>query len=76
MFELEQDEGGAGDPGDGSRDEADPAQGLEGDLEQGVGAFGDAVGAPDDLVECLLVLGEFAALGLLDRVTKTGAAFS
>jgi hypothetical protein len=31
------------------------------------------VDAPEDLVERLLVLGEFAALGLLDRVAEAGA---
>jgi hypothetical protein len=73
VFELEQDESRAGDAGDGGGVEADSAQGLEGDLEQGVGAFGDTVYAPDDLVERLLVLGELAALWLLDRVAEAGA---
>jgi hypothetical protein len=73
VFELEQDESRAGDAGDGGGVGADSAQGLEGDLEQGVGAFGDTVYAPDDLVERLLVLGELAALWLLDRVAEAGA---
>lgn len=72
MLDLEQDEGGAGDAGDGGGVQADPAQCLEGDLEQGVRAFGDAVDAADHLVERLLVFGEFAALGFLDRVAEAG----
>jgi hypothetical protein len=42
VFELEQGEGGAGDPGDCCGAEDDPAQGLEGDRQQGVGVFGNA----------------------------------
>ncbi len=70
MFELEQDEGGSGDAGDGSGVEADPAQGLAGDLRQGVGPLGNGVNASDHCGERLLGLGEFAALGLLDRVAQ------
>jgi hypothetical protein len=33
VLQMEQDEGGSGDPGDASGVEADAAQGLEGDLE-------------------------------------------
>jgi hypothetical protein len=55
--------------------EADPAQGLEGDLEQGVGPFSDTVDAADDLVERFLPDGEFTALGLFDRVSETGAGY-
>ncbi len=73
MFELEQDECGAGDPGDRRRVEADAAQGLEGDLQQGVRALGNTVDAPDHLVECLVVLGEFTALRFLDRVAEAVA---
>jgi hypothetical protein len=51
-------------------------QSLEGDLEQGRGTFGDAVHAPDDPVERLLVLGKFAAPGLLTGWRKPGPAFS
>lgn len=47
MLDLEQDEGGAGDAGDGGRVQACPAQGLEGDLQQGVRALGDALDAAD-----------------------------
>ncbi len=61
MFQLEQDEGGAGDSGDPAEVEADAAQGLEGDLEQGVGPLGDAVNATDDLVGGLLGFVEFSA---------------
>jgi hypothetical protein len=43
VFELEQDESWAGGAGDGGGVEADSAQGFEGDLEHGVGAFGDTV---------------------------------
>lgn len=73
MFQLEEDEGGSGDAGDGRRVEADPAEGLEGDLQQGAGAFGHAVHAADRRVERLVFLGEFATLGLLDRVTEAAA---
>lgn len=72
MLELEQDEGGSGDAGDGCGVEADPAQGLESDLQQGVGTFGDSVDASDHGVERLVGLGEFTALGLLDRVAEAG----
>lgn len=73
MFQLEQDEGGSGDPGDAAGVEADPAQGLEGDLEQGVGPLGDRVDASDDRVERLLLVVEFADFRLLDRVTEAVA---
>jgi hypothetical protein len=71
VFELERDESRAG---DGGGVEADSAQGLEDDPEQGVGAYGETVYAPDDLVERLPVLGELAALWLLDRVAEAGAS--
>lgn len=73
MFEPEQNEGGAGDPGDGRGVEADPAQGFGGDLQQGVGALGDGVDAPEHGVERLVVVGQFSALGLLDRVTEAAS---
>lgn len=76
MLQMEQDEGGSGDPGDASGVEADSAQGLEGDLEQGVGPLGDRVDASDDRVERLLCVVEFASLGLLDRGRKPSSAFS
>lgn len=68
--EQPQDEGGAGDPGDGRRVEADPEQGLAGDLQQCVGTFGEGVDAAHHGVERLVGLGKFAALGLLDRVAE------
>lgn len=65
MFQLEQDEGGSGDPGDAAGVEADPAQGLEGRLEQGVGTLTDAVDAADDRVVRLLLRGQRALAGFL-----------
>ena len=44
---VQEDEGGPGDASDGRWGEADPAQGLEGDLQQGIGALGDRVDASD-----------------------------
>lgn len=70
MIQLEQDEGGSGDPGDAAGVEADPAQGLEGDLGQGLGPLGDRIDALDDRVERLLFVAEFAALGPLGRVAE------
>lgn len=64
VLELQDDEGGSGDPGDGRRIEADPAQGLEGDLQKGVRTLRHAVHAPDHRVERLVFFGEFAAFGL------------
>lgn len=52
--------------------EADAAQGLEGALQQSVRALGKMVDAPDHLVECLVVLGEFTALRFLDRKPSSG----
>ena len=72
MFELERDEGGSGDPGDGRGPRLTLAQGLESNLQQGVGTFGDSVDASDHGVERLLGLGEFTAFGLLDRVAEAG----
>jgi hypothetical protein len=42
---VKQDEGGGGDRADAPRAEADPAQRLEGGLEQGVAALGRPAGA-------------------------------
>ena len=61
MFELEEGESCSGDPGDGRGVEADPAQGLEGDLQQGVGPLGNGVDAPDHDVERRVELGKFTA---------------
>jgi hypothetical protein len=76
VLDLEQDEGCGGDYRDAAGVEADPAQGLEGGLEQGVGAFADAVDAADDLVVRLLGLGQLASGGLLVRWRKPSPAFS
>jgi hypothetical protein len=75
-FELEQDEGGSGDPGGGRGAEADPAQGLESDLQQEIGTFGDSVDASDHGIERLSGLGEFTALCFLTGWRKPGPAFS
>ncbi|GAA3481945.1 hypothetical protein [Streptomyces yanii] len=52
------------------------ARGLEGDLQQGVGAFRDAVNPADEGVERHVILGELAALGLLDRLAEAGPGMS
>ncbi|MDH6554756.1 hypothetical protein M2162_008938 [Streptomyces sp. SAI-041] len=75
MFELKQNEGGSGDPGDSHGVEADPAQALE-DLQQGVGPLGNSVNALDHCVERLVGLREFTALGFLSGWRKPSAAFS
>ena len=49
VLELEQDQGCGGDLRDAAGVEADPAQGLEGGFQQGVGPFADSVDASDDL---------------------------
>src|SRR5258705_336581 len=73
VLELEQDEGCGGDLRDATGVETDPAQGLEGGLEQGVGALADAVDAADDLVVGLLDLGQLTFSGLLMRVPEAVA---
>jgi hypothetical protein len=66
VFQLQQNESRGSDLRNTAGVEADPAEGLLCGLEQGVRSFADSVDAADDLVEDLLVLGEFTALGLLD----------
>ncbi|GGJ64563.1 hypothetical protein GCM10010121_089040 [Streptomyces brasiliensis] len=73
VLELEQDKSCGGDLRDAAGVEADPAQGLEGGLEQGVGAPADPVDAADELVVGLLGLGQFATGGLLVRVAEAVA---
>lgn len=73
VLKLEQDEGRGGDLRDAAEVEADPAQGFENGLEQGVGALADAVDAADDLVVGLLGLGQLASGGLLVRVSEAVA---
>lgn len=72
MFEVEQDECGFGDRADAGGAEADELQGREGLFEQGVGSFGHAVYAADDLVVRDLLLSKLCALGLLVRVADRG----
>ncbi len=43
-------------------------------LSRGVGALGHTVDAADDGVERLGIHGQFAALGLLDRVAEAAAS--
>src|SRR5260370_37752842 len=73
VLELEQDEGCGGDLRDSAGVETDPAQGLEGGLEQGVGTLADAVDTADDLVVGLLALGQLTSGGLLVRVPEAVA---
>jgi hypothetical protein len=67
-----QDKGCPRDPDEAAGVEAAPAQGLEGDLEQGVRALGDTMDATDHPDERPLLGGEFAVLWLLDRVAEPG----
>ncbi|MFD7616297.1 hypothetical protein [Streptomyces sp. NPDC059802] len=74
MFASERDEGGAGDAGDGTGGgEADHGQGPEGDLEQRFSMLGHTEDAADDGVERPYTFGQFAALGVLDRVAEAVA---
>lgn len=57
VLDLEQEECCGSDLRDATGVEANSAQGLEGGLEHGAGAFADAVDAADDLVVGLLGLG-------------------
>ncbi|GGU65954.1 hypothetical protein GCM10010211_33990 [Streptomyces albospinus] len=47
-------------------------QGLEGHLQQLVGAFGNHVAAADEGVERLVAVGEFTTPGPLDRAAEGG----
>ena len=60
MLVVEQGEGGSGDRADAPRAEVDPAQCLEGDLEQGVAAFGPSPGGRVQQVDGALVGGQAA----------------
>src|SRR3712207_223463 len=64
---VQQDEGGDSDGADAPGAEADPAQRLEGGLEQGVAAFGRAHGWPGTQVYGSLIIGQRRVGGLLDR---------
>jgi len=75
-LDLEQDQGCCGDLRDAAGVEADPAEGLEGGLEQVVGALADAVDAADDLAVGLPGLSQFASGGLLDGVAEAVAGVS
>jgi hypothetical protein len=76
VFQLEQDQGGAGDPGDAAGVETDSAESLEGDLEQGVGAFGDGVDAADNGVNVWSASASSAPLGFLTGWRKPSPTFS
>ncbi len=64
---VQQDEGGGGDGADAPGAEADPAQCLEGGLEQGVAAFGRGAGGRVQQVHGALVGGQPLAGAVLDR---------
>src|SRR3954465_8763173 len=64
---MEEDKGGGGDRTDAPGTEADPAQRLEGGLEQGVAAFGRGAGGRVQQVDGALVFGQRRGGGLLDR---------
>src|SRR5918998_2974567 len=64
---MKKDKGGGGDRADAPGAEADPAQGLEGGLEQRVAAFGRGPGGRVQQVDGALVGGQPAAGAVLDR---------
>src|SRR3712207_4449092 len=64
---MKEDEGGGGDGADAPGAEADPAQRLEGGLEQGVAAFGRSSGGRVQQVDAALVRGQPPLGGALDR---------
>src|SRR3954451_16099409 len=64
---VEQNEGGGGDRADAPGAEADPAQRLEGRLEQGVAAFGRGPGGRVQQVDGALIVGQRRVGALLDR---------
>ncbi|GAA5179076.1 hypothetical protein GCM10023322_07970 [Rugosimonospora acidiphila] len=68
VFDVEEDERGAGDVPDAPRVEADQLQSGKGFLQQGVGAFADAVDPADDLVVGALICSELTTGGFFDRV--------
>src|SRR5919107_4019586 len=67
MLVVEQYEGGGGDRADAPGAEADPAQRLEGRLEQRVAAFGRGPGGRVQQVDGALIVGQRRVGGLLDR---------
>src|SRR3954466_14014918 len=69
---MEQDEGGGGDRSDPPGAEADPAQGLEGGLEQCVTALGQRPGGRMQRVDRALVVGQRPVGGSLDRDGQGG----
>ena len=73
MFVVEQDEGGGGDRADAPGAEADPAQRLEGGLEQGVAAFGRSSGGRVQQVDAALIRGQPPLGGALDRAGQRAA---
>jgi hypothetical protein len=64
---VQQDKGSGGDRADAPGAEADPAQCLEGGLEQRVAAFGRSAGGRVQQVDGVLVGGQRRVGGLLDR---------
>ena len=58
MLVVQQDEGGGGDGADAPGAEADPAQCLEGGLEQRVAAFGRGPGGRVQQVDGALIVGQ------------------
>src|SRR5215211_215713 len=64
---VQQDKGSGGDRADAPGAEADPAQRLEGGLEQGVAAFGRRANRGVQQVDRALVGGQRRVGGLLDR---------
>ncbi len=72
MLVVEQDEGGGGDGADAPRAKTDPAQRLEGGLEQGIAAFGRGSGGDMQQVDGALVVSQRRVGGLLDRRGQRG----
>src|SRR4051794_3371470 len=64
---MEEDQGGGGDRADAPEAQADPAQRLEGGLEQRVAAFGRSAGGRVQQVDGALVVGQRRVGGFLDR---------
>src|SRR3954464_9889515 len=64
---VQQDEGGGGDRADAPGTEADPAQRLEGGLEQRAAAFGRSPSGRVQQVHGALIVGQRRVGGLLDR---------
>src|SRR3712207_2105995 len=64
---MEKNEGGGGDRANAPRAEADPAQRLEGGLEQRVAAFGRSPGGRVQSVDRALIVAQGSVGGALDR---------